>query len=302
MLRALRRADYRFVALALGVYLISTIFWSTRWKVALSAVGHRVKLWSLYLVIYGSIFINNITPLTRAGGDPLGRAYLLKKTARVPYSSGFASIVGEYILDAPVFFSILAAGLLIYFGWGSVGPILAVVGIWLALLTLVGPGASRVLKRRVAARKVGELITRVLRFLRRRAKHAEVVSGVNRFYRGAYQVVGKWRSALLMVCMSAALWSLDMLRLSLIFRALGWQASVNMLLLASTLPTIAGWVPLLPGGLGLVDATLVSVFLLFGLPAQLALAATLIERAISYVFSTAVGATTLSYLGLRIWR
>jgi len=73
-------------------------------------------------------------------------------------------------------------------------------------------------------------------------------------------------------------------------------------MLASTLPSIAGWVPLLPGGLGLVDATFVSVFTLFGFPLSIAIAATLIERAISYVFSTIVGAGALSYLGIKVWK
>ena len=72
-------------------------------------------------------------------------------------------------------------------------------------------------------------------------------------------------------------------------------------MLAMTLPSIAGLVPFLPGGLGTVDATMVSVFLLFGVPLEIAISATLIERAISLVLSTLVGACALSYLGIKVW-
>ena len=87
----------------------------------------------------------------------------------------------------------------------------------------------------------------------------------------------------------------------LIFCALGYSPKLQMLLLAVTLPAIVGLVPFLPGGLGTVDATITSVFLFFGVPLEIAISATLIERAISLVFGTAVGTCALSYLGIRAW-
>jgi hypothetical protein len=301
MLDALRGANYGFVILAIFMYTFSTIFWSARWRTALYALGQKVRLRDLYLVVYGSIFINNVTPLTRTGGDPIGRTYLLQKSKRVPYASGFASVVSEYILDAPVFLSFLALGLLMYLGVSSIWPVLAVIGIWMAAVFLLVPVFRSILRKRIAAGRISGIIVRVLRVFRRRVSKAKISKGVEKLYGGTHIVISRWRTALCMITFSILLWTFDMLRVFFVFQALGYQAPLTMLLLASTLPTIAGFVPLLPGGIGLVDATFVSVFMLFGFEPHVALAATLIERAISYVFSTFVGAGALSYLGIRVW-
>jgi uncharacterized protein (TIRG00374 family) len=75
-----------------------------------------------------------------------------------------------------------------------------------------------------------------------------------------------------------------------------------MLLIAASLPTIAGLIPFLPGGLVIVEGSFISIFALFGVPLNLAMAATLIERGISFVLSTMVGAGVFSYLGVKMAR
>lgn len=301
MISVLRNANYGFVILAILMYTFSTVFWSARWHTALSAIGQNIKLRDLYLIIYGGIFINNITPLLRTGSDPVGRTYLLQKTKGVPYSSGFASVVSEYILDAPVFLSFLALGLLMYFGATSFWPVLVVVGIWVTTVVLLVPVFSSILRKRMAAGRISGIIVRVLRSLRRHVSRARIVGSVENFYRRARIVISRWRTALCMVTFSVILLTFDMLRIFFVFQALGRDVPLTMLLLSSTLPTIAALVPFLPGGLGLVDATFVSIFMRFGIPLHLAIAATLIERAISYVLSTFIGAGVLSYLGIQVW-
>jgi uncharacterized protein (TIRG00374 family) len=299
MLRALRDADYRFVLLALFTYVFSTVLWSIRWQISLLAVGCTARLRDLYLVIYGSIFINNITPMMRAGGDPFGRMYLLRKIRGVPYSSSLATIMGEHALGTPVFFSFLALGLLMYFKAPLLLMTSVLVGIWVITVIMM-LFFLRFFGRKKAIKWIGRAATRVLKLLRRSGSKTEVVKGIESFYKGAYKIIRRWKSALLIIALSAVLWIFDLIRLFLIFKALGCSAPLSMLLLASTFPTIAGLIPLLPGGLGLVDATFISIFRLF-FPLNIAIAATVIERAISFVFSTFAGAGALSYLGIRLW-
>jgi hypothetical protein len=73
-----------------------------------------------------------------------------------------------------------------------------------------------------------------------------------------------------------------------------------MLLLTMTLPAIIGFVPVLPGGFGTVDLTYLAIFTLFGVPPSLAAVAVLIERSITFVFATVVGALAMSYMGIKI--
>jgi uncharacterized membrane protein YbhN (UPF0104 family) len=50
----------------------------------------------------------------------------------------------------------------------------------------------------------------------------------------------------------------------------------------------------------LVEGSLISVLALLGVPLDVAMAATLIERGITFVLSTIVGAGVFSYLGVKM--
>jgi hypothetical protein len=302
MLEALGRADYRLVLVALGLYLMGLLLWAARWRVSLSAIGYRRHLRELYLVILGGIFITNITPFTYAGGDPVARSYLLKKTQRVPYPKGFATILAELMLDLPIFFSFLMLGVLASFFVGSPFAVLLITGIWLAAVTIFFSFFLGFWRRRTGAGKITGFVARVLRLLRRRARKEEIARSVEDFYGGVHAIIGRRRTAFFVSGLSVILWIFGMIRLLAIFQAFGYSPPIPMLMLAVTLPAIVGLVPLLPGGLGTVDVTIASVFLLFGVPIEIAISATLIERAITLVFGTVTGACVLSYLGVKILR
>lgn len=306
MLNALRGANYLFVSLAIGVYVFSIALWAARWKIALSAMGHNAGLRALFLTVWGSVFVNNVTPFTYSGGDPFARTYLLNKTTRTPYSSGFAAITAEFLLDLPIFFSILAFGLLFSFGLLPTLSTLFLLALWLAVIIVLVPLLPRLLRGKIAAGKISSLIWRGAKLLRIRTTKAKISRGVGRFYKGAHCIICKRRSALCMVLIGAMLWAFTMIRFFLIFQALGYTTPIPILMVAATLPPIIGLVPLLPGGLGTVDAAYFFVFYAgfrgsLGDPTTLVFSAILIERAITYVLGTLVGACSLSYLGIRIW-
>lgn len=301
MLNALLRANYLLVGLALGVYVFGITLWATRWKIALSAMGHNASLRKLFLVVWGSVFVNNVTPFTYSGGDPFARTYLVKKVVKVPYSSGFAAIAAEFLLDSPVFLSILAFGMLFSFGRVQTLPALFLLGLWLAVLVVLVPLSPRLLQGKAAAGKVSSIAWRAAKLLRVRTTKTKILRSVDRFYGGAYRVVSRRKCALSMVLIAAILWSFMMLRFFLIFQALGYAPSIPMLMLAVTLPTFVGLIPLLPGGLGTVDAAFFFIYIGFQVDPTMAVSAVLIDRGITYVFGTMVGAGALSYLGIRAW-
>ncbi len=300
MLNALLGANYLFVGLAIGVYLFYIVLLATRWKISISAVGHNAGLRELVPAVWGSVFINNVTPFTYAGGDPFARTYLLGKITRAPYSSCFATILGEFLLDFPIFLSLLAFGLLFSIGRIQTLPALFLIVLWLVVLVVVAPLSPRLLRNKTAAGKIAGIIWRVQRLLRIKTTRAKVSRQVGQFYDGAYLIISRKKRALTLVAFAAILWCFVMLRFFLIFQALGYNPPLAMLLLAVTIPAFVGLVPLLPGGLGTVDAAFFFIYTGFGVSPSLALSAILIERAITYVMATLIGAGALSYLGVRI--
>ncbi len=302
MIDALRHADFLMVGFAICIYFFSVVVWALRWNVSLSFVGSRVGIKDLYMILTGSVFINNITPVMRGGADPLGRVYLVGKLRRVPYSSAFATTLVEHLFDFPVVVSFLMFGLLLVFSGGPSHVFWMIIGSWILLLVLPLTIVIYLVKNKVGIRKLSKFVTVLLRMVRMGKSKLKIFRAISDTYSCSYKVMSRWKCVFSLAALTIFIWILDMVRILLVFLALGYRPGLAMLLLSSSLPTLVGLIPFLPGGLVLVEATMISIFTFFGVPFGLALAATLIERMISFVLSTVVGAGVLSYLGVRAWR
>ena len=300
MFAVVKGADGLLVASAIAIYFVSVAVWAVRWQTAMSFIGCRMGFGTRYMVLCATIFLNNITPVARAGGDPFGRVYMMRKLGNISYSSGMASIIGEHALTPLVIVSFLMAGLILRFGTGSIELtlILAVVWALVALGAVFGPRFF--FKRRIAIKGITGITRRVLGWFGRRRSVRETVTGIEAFYSSTYATMDKWQHILAIASLTLLIGALDVFRVYVIFLALDMTPSLPMLLVASSLPVIVGLIPFLPGGLVLIEGSFVSVFALFSVPLNLGMAATLIERGISFVLSTMVGAGVFSYLGVKM--
>jgi len=300
MLEAVRSANRLLIALAIAIYFLSVGLWATRWQAALSSIGCRIGFGARYLILCATIFLNNITPGARVGGDPFGRVYMMHKLENMSYSSSMASLIGERALSPLIVVSFLMAGLVLRFGKGSLRLSLILIAVW--VLAAVGTVFIPRLffKKRIAAKGVSSITNRVLGWFGKREEIRETIKGIEAFYSDSYATIDKWKKLLVIGSLTLLGGALDVFRLYTIFLALGYHPQISTLLVASALPTIVGLIPFLPGGLVIVEGSLISVFALFGVPLDLAMAATVIERGISFVLSTMVGAGVFCYLGVKI--
>jgi len=303
MFEAIRSASHSLIGLAIATYFFSVVLWTIRWQVALRSIdggNPGMRFGTLFPIICSAIFLNNITPFARAGGDPFGRVYLVRRLENVKYSTAIAASLGEHIFDPLVLISFLMAGLFLQFGQGSSQLTI----LFLAIGALVVPGMvvfpRLFLKRMIGLRLISNVVTRLLGWFGKRTHAQRIAEATKLFYSSTFTVVDKRRAWLSIGGLTLLMWSLDLLRLYIIFRALGHHPGIAMLLLASSLPTIVGVLSFLPGGLVVIEGSLISVFILFGVSLDLATAATLIERGISFVLSTIVGAGVFSYLGVKL--
>jgi uncharacterized protein (TIRG00374 family) len=300
MFEAIKSANRLLVASAIAIYFLSVGLWATRWQAALSYINCKISFGARYLILCATIFLNNITPGARVGGDPFGRVYMLNKLENTSYSSGMASLIGEHALTPLVVVSFFMAGLLLQFGKRSLQLSLILAAAW-ALAALGTVFITRLFfKKRIAVKGISSITNRVLGWFGKRGKIRETIRGIEAFYSDSYATIDKWEKLLVIGGLTLLLGALDVFRLYTIFLALGYHPSIATLLVASALPTIVGIIPFLPGGLVLVEGSLISVLALFGVPLNLAMAATVIERGISFVLSTIVGAGVFSYLGVKM--
>jgi glycosyltransferase 2 family protein len=297
---AIRSANYLLIASAIAAYFISVAIWAGRWQTALSFINCRISFLTRYLILCATIFLNNITPGARVGGDPFGRIYMLHKLENTSYSSGMASLIGEFALTPLVVVSFLMAGLFLQFGKGSLQLGLLLIAAWVlaSLGTVFIPRLF--FKNRIALRGISKIMNRVLGWFGKREDVQETVEGIEALYSSTYTIMDKWQKVLLIGGWTLITGALDIFRFYAIFLALGYHPTLSALLGASSLPIIVGVIPLLPGGLVLVEGSLISILVLFGVPPNVAMATTVIDRAITFALSTIVGAGVFSYLGVKM--
>jgi uncharacterized protein (TIRG00374 family) len=299
MLQVISHANYLLVASAIAAYFISVAIWAARWQTALSFISCRVSFLTRYLILCATVFLNNITPGARVGGDPFGRIYMLRKLEDISYSSGMASLIGEFALTPLVVVSLLMAGLFLQFGKESLRLSLVLMAAWV-LASLGTVFFPRLLKRRIALKGISSIARRVLSRVGRLKDVQATVQGIEAFYSSTYTILDRWQKVLLIGGWTLTTSALDIFRFYAIFLALGYHPTLPTLLVASSAQIIVGLIPLLPGGLVLVEGSLISIFVLFGVPPDVAMATTVIERAITFALSTVVGAGAFSYLGVKM--
>jgi hypothetical protein len=301
---AIISADLRLVGIAVGLYFCEVLFWAYRWRVAMMAAGYNLSFRRLYVIAHSGMFFSNITPFSKSFFEPF-RAYLIKKIQKVQYSTGFATILAEGILAIPAFFGLLLAGMVFLIRlqspplWVSA----VILGTIICLLVAFVPLAYSLIKRKAASGGIFRIMRWISRRLGRKTSDKKIMEPIERFYASTRIVLHDRKKAVTISVIALLLNLLSMIRIWVILFALH---SVNpplaAPLLAVTIPLLAGAIPFLPGGLVLVEASMVGVFVACGIPPYIAVSATLVERSISYLLSTIVGAVATSYLGIKMWK
>ncbi|WP_048152115.1 lysylphosphatidylglycerol synthase transmembrane domain-containing protein [Palaeococcus ferrophilus] len=276
VIRSLDGRALELLGMAVATYYLSVLIYALRWKIVLNGMGRSIPLMELLKIHLSSIFVNNVTPMSRGGGEILRVTWVSKKH-KVPVALSTASILYERISEV----------------------------IPLLILTLLG--ASYFATHIVAFVVLGGIAAVLLWF-----KWDGVVMLSVRLFRVSLrqddlvrmlELKKKPTVSILTVGLSSAVWLLDVTRLKLIAMAFGWDPPLTFLAIVSLANLLFGLMAFTPGGIGIVEGGLLGTLTYFGIPSTLALSVTLIERFISYVSSTVVGFMALvASGGVEVWK
>ncbi|WP_010480103.1 lysylphosphatidylglycerol synthase transmembrane domain-containing protein [Thermococcus zilligii] len=275
-LTVLGQVSLPYLLLAIFVYYLSVLIYALRWKLVLRGMGKDVPFLELVKSLLASIFMNNVTPMSRSGGEVLRIAWISMR-GKVPAGLSAMSIVYERILEAVPVFILFLVGM---FCFSSMPGFLFVLGLLgIALVWIRWEDFVRVSLRLFKASVSEEELAQILSLKRRRGL---TLAGI---------------------LLSSVIWILDVVRLKLITLALGLHIGVLALVIISIASLLLGLVALTPGGVGIIEGGLVGTLVHFGLPPAMAVSVTLLERLVSYVLSTVVGFVVLvTSGGMEIWR
>jgi len=298
LLFLLGNASKPLVLLAVFFNLLNLIALTVTWQF-ISPVDIGVyKLFKFYMA---GTFVNNITPTMGTAGEPV-KAMLLGKETGMSKSECFASVVSQRMLNMFPFLTFGSIGLAFIFSRPDIK-----LNTWESVALTFSTGLAflsfgLVIYFYIRKDKLSALVHSMIRFFApfiglvkkgfdHRAYADAVEKSINSFH-GGLKGIHKNKNGLIKATLFSFLsWIFDIMAIYTVFLALGFGGiDIGVLILTYTISMMSGWLPLfLPGGLGVVDGTMAVLFIYGGVPAEIAMLATLLYRIASYWFNTLVG-------------
>ena len=277
--RLIGQANPAFLLLGLLAYYATFPLRGLRWRYVLARSGMAVGFRDATEILFLSWFVNCLVPAKL--GD-LYRAYLLRGNFGASISRTVGTIFIERVADIIVIAALaLSAGFWSFRGRSRpeidalfiIGFAVAIgLTVLVVLLRAFGAHLPRILPVRI-----GELW--------------------ERFHEGSMGALTA-RSIPVIVAMTVAIWLLEGARLYLVIRALalpdaglGISSSVFVALAAALLTAI----PLTPAGFGFVEAGIIGVLFLYGVPEEAAAAVALVDRGLTIVTVIVFGAILYAF-------
>jgi uncharacterized protein (TIRG00374 family) len=292
---SLRHARAAFVVASILAQAVSLGCYALLYRRVLASLGARIPFLLSARVTLASFLVSHLTPFGSATGTVVNVSALEAEGVA-------AATTGEGIALTSL---VSSAALIALFGAGFVGTAgrhlshgyLILVGVALALVVSVVAIALAVGSHPTIAEKVG-------RWAARLARHVRSSIDPERVGRDSARLVSRARSALTGRALAASFafaagdLLFDLLSLDLMFLALGYQPGFGPLAVAYAAANIASAIPLTPGGLGVIEVTLVAITAGFGAPRATAVLAVLGYRLVNYWLPLLPGA--LAYLQIRL--
>lgn len=291
----LRHASLAFVLASVAAQAVSLGCYALLYRRVLASFGARVRFSLVARVVLASFLVSHLTPFGSATGTLLNVSTLEAEGVAAATTSeaiGVTSLVSSAALVA-----VFGAGFAATAGQHISQNYVMIAGIALALVVCVAAIAILVGAHPGVAERAVRRLARVARHFRHSIDPEQAAQTSKQLVISARSAL-TGRAFLASFGFAVADLFFDLLSLDLMFLAVGYQPGLGPLAVAYAAANIASAIPLTPGGLGVIEVTLIAVTVGFGAPRATAVLAVLGYRLVSYWLPLLPGA--LAYLHLRL--
>ncbi len=299
-----------YFLLAVAVQLSYAVLWGLRWALIIRAQGQTIPR-DVFAITFSGAFFNNITPVSKTGGEPL-RGYLMGKVTDTSFEEGMASVVVDRIFDMAPFILICLGtfALVVFLGLAENMLLMALILLGLATACLFSAFFIAAALRKETGYRIVMFFLDKLEFLIKRWRPIDELreksrEALERFYLGISNIAGNRRLLVVSLLISLLLWLMVILRLKLVFMSIGGEASLAIINVVAVASVFAGFAPFLPGGLGVTEFVMIGLFIGLGSPEDVAGSVVFVDRIVSFWLMTLAGGLATIYLGLKLqvgWR
>jgi uncharacterized protein (TIRG00374 family) len=292
---ALRHAKLGFMLAAVIAQGISLGSYAQLYRSVLASLGAKLRYRTAADVILASFLVSHLTPFGSAAGS-LVNVSALEAEGIAAATTGEA-IALTTLMSTAALITLFGVGLLATAGRHVSAVYLATGGVALVLVITIIAATRWAGDHPAVAARVGRWLGRVTRRFRR-SVDPEKVGAATAHLAALARTALSGRAFGVSLGFAAANLLFDLLSLDLMFLALGWQPGVGPVTVAYAAANIASAIPITPGGLGVIEVTLVAITVGFGTPKPIAILAVLGYRIIDFWLPLLPGA--VAYLRLRL--
>jgi uncharacterized protein (TIRG00374 family) len=291
----LQNVNPALIVLGFALELAALFSYSLLTRAALGDAGHLISSGRLFRIQMSTKSLSSIVPGGSAAGSALG--YRLMTLSGVPGpDAGFALAtagLGSAVVLNIIFWIALVVSIPIR-GVNGGYTTAAVAGV--IIMTFVGMLVFGLLEGQGRAERVFRWIARRFRLDENRA-----AAGVKHIALRLEDLASDRQLLVRTIGWATANWLLDAAALWVFLRAFGLSVDIDALLVAFGLANVLAVVPIVPGGLGVIDVALSTALIGFGAPANQVVLGVAAWRLAQFFFPIVLGGVLYGTLRVGPW-
>lgn len=297
--------DLRLYLLAILSVLLDTLFYAFSWRLLLNFLSVKISIAKSYLFVWYGIFMDTIIPAESLSGE-ISRVYLVEREQNGTSGKVVASLATHRLIGMGINVTSLIVGIAILLGQRQVSELIFSLTIFLASATTFFLFfLILICFREKWTLSIINTVLRLLQWLGHgRWKISkigeEVIKATRMFHDSMKEFTHAPKTLFGSLCFSIASWFSSLSVAYLVFLALNYQVQWSMILVTCSIVTAVKSIPVgVPFEVGLPEITMTTLYVLLGVPPDIAATSTILSRILTLWLRFFIGFSAQQWLELR---
>lgn len=302
--------DYRIIIIAFMIAFLWSVLGCFKWSILLVQIK-KVYVSRLLPVYFSGELFNALTPGAKTGGEVV-KAHYTSKLFNIPQSKVYATILLDKSILMAVFFVMLimtSIYTVLFLEIPSVITGIFRVSVGLVFLLSV---VIILVNQKYWKRKHELLFSflnfiyhlRFLEFIKKRFETYKIfedfiMGTFSEFFESFNLLLEHKKGVFTNAVLSAGMFFLSFARAWVLFLGLGYEIDLVLIIVVVTLGSAISYMMLTPGGAGVTEIALISLYVAVGVDPDVAAIVALVDRGMYYFTSFGLGYVATVYLKLK---
>jgi len=302
--------DVSTIALVLSIMVLYGLIDCFKWSVLLARIK-KIDFFRLVPVYFAGELFNALTPGAKSGGEVL-KAHYTSRIFSIPQSKVYATILLDRSIIMFVFFILLLFSSVYTVLFLDVPSIVFEIFRFVVGLAAFLSFVIIIINRKIGKRR-HETLFKLLNFvyhfkplemIRKRFEtykmFEEFVMEIFLEFSESLKLLAAHRKGVAAnVIFSSLIFSLVFIKAKVIFLGLGYDIGIIPIIIVVTLSSAVSYIVFTPGGVGITEIVLISLYVAVGVDPHVAATVALIDRGAYYITSFGIGYIASVYMKVR---